>query len=119
MLTQQKETDLEQDKKMGEIEDQIKSVQSALNKTSQSEETSQKLAEMQTEIATMQETFQEKMALLESRESSGNQQTQAQPSDSVPTVQGLNDSSEVRIKAQIKTLEERTKQGFMKVKTDF
>ena len=40
MITQQKETDLEQDKKMGEIEDQIKSVQSALNKTSQSEETS-------------------------------------------------------------------------------
>ena len=86
MITQQKETDLEQDKKMGEIEDQIKSVQSALNKTSQSEETSQKLAEMQIELATMQETFQEKMALLESQQISGNQETQVQPSDSVPII---------------------------------
>ena len=116
MQTQQKETDGEQDRKMTEIAEQIRAVQQALGEKGPQEEESQgKVAEM---IA-MQEKLQERMTQVESQIANGPGEERAQAEKDNNTDAQLSGSPSDEIKATIKTLEERTKQGFMKVKSDF
>ena len=57
MQTQQKETDEEQDKKLNEIGEKVQAVQLQVGESQTLEENSQKLADMQTEMVTLQEKF--------------------------------------------------------------
>ena len=65
MQTQQKETDEEQDKKLNDIEEKVQAVQLSVSETRAQEENSQKLADIQSEMVTMEERFQEKMTHFE------------------------------------------------------
>ena len=85
MQTQQKETDEEQDKKLKEIEDKVQAVQQAVGEAQALEENSQKLADMQTEMVTMQEKFQQKMNQVEASVAVPNNGPSSQAAQEVQT----------------------------------
>ena len=65
---------------MTEIEDKIKSILSSMEDKSALESNQKQLAELQTEMTTIQETLQEKITTLESQISTSNQ-TPTPPAD--------------------------------------
>ena len=103
---------------MTEIAEQIRAVQQALGEKGPQEEESKGKV---TEMIAMQEKLEQRIAQVESQivnDGPREERAQAEKSNDNTEAQ-LSGSASDEIKASIKTLEERTKQGFLKVKTDF
>ena len=118
MQKQQKETDLEQDKQMNAIEEKVKAVQAALGESNSLEQNTEKLSAMQAEMVAMQEKFQEKMTQIETALETHSAPKAPEQTENAQTEQPSEQAAD-GIKAQLKTLEDRTKMGFAKVKTEF